>query len=111
MVNDIIINMVDRVDYDYEFGDKKDNKEEDLNNILWEYGVRPKFVINGPFMAYKNYKYGKTIKKFEIKHFVAQQNISIFSHLGNVFKGKNLYISDNDQDNSNIESNSGTIAG
>jgi len=47
-----------------------------------------------------NLFFHKDIKKFEIKHFVAQQNISIFSHLGNVFKGKNLYISDNDQDNS-----------
>ena len=36
----------------------------------------------------------------EIKHFVVQQNISIFSHLGKVFKGKNLYIGGNDQDNS-----------
>jgi hypothetical protein len=37
---------------------------------------------------------------FKIKYFVAQQNISIFSHLGNVFKGKDLYIGGNDQDNS-----------
>lgn len=35
-----------------------------------------------------------------IKHFVASQNISIFSHLDSVFKGKNLYIGGNDQDNS-----------
>ena len=47
-----------------------------------------------------NLFFHKDIKKIEIKHFVAQQNISIFSHLDNVFKGKNLYISDNDQDNS-----------